>query len=294
MRFSYRTLAWPAMALLIPAMPLSAETVNETLGMANDGHVLIDNLAGSVEVSVWDKAEVEIRGELGDDVEELEISESSNGIRIRVRNSSNSRHIDETELFLRVPSRAGLEVETVSADVDVEGSAGKIIRVNTVSGDVDMLGSPQRIEIHSVSGDVEFEGAVSRSSVETVSGEITLHGLTGEIAVSTVSGDVSLITDEASQARFESVSGDVKLELAISDGGRLTSDSMSGDLNLRLPANQEGNFSAQTFSGDVRSDFGEAARVSRGPGSLLEYTDGSNGASIRLESFSGDIHIRRQ
>jgi len=157
-----------------------------------------------------------------------------------------------------------------------------------------MEASPQRIDLHSVSGDVEFSGEVSRSSVETVSGEITLHGLSGEIVVSTVSGDVSMTDGEFDRARFEAVSGDLKLELTLKDGGRLTSDSMSGDLMLRLPSDQQARFSAQTFSGSIQSDFGKSARVSRGPGSMLEYHEGSNGASIRLESFSGDIHIRRQ
>jgi DUF4097 and DUF4098 domain-containing protein YvlB len=289
MRFSLITLA-----LLIPAMPLSADSVDETRKMAPDGLVLVDNLAGSVEISVWDRAEVEIQADLGDDVEELEISESTNGIRIRVRNESNSKHIDDTDIYLKVPVTAGLEVETVSADISVEGSEGDMILINTVSGDVDLIAAPERIEIHSVSGDVEFEGEVSRSSVETVSGEITLHGLSGEVAVSTVSGDVSLTTEEVTQGRFEAVSGDLQLDLWVADGGRLTSDSMSGDMILRLPENQQGNFTAQTFSGDIRTDFGKAASVSRGPGSLLEYSEGGNGASIRLESFSGDIHIRRQ
>lgn len=294
MTFLNKALVWTALVSLFSAMPVSADRVEETRSMAADGLVAIDNLAGSVEVSVWEKDEVELQADLGDDVEELEISESSNGIRIRVRNESGSRHIDDTDLFLRIPASAGLEVETVSADINVEGSSGKLVQVNTVSGDVEIIASPQRIEIHSVSGDVEYEGDVSRSSVETVSGEITLYGMTGEITVSTVSGDVSLTTTEVDQARFEAVSGDLKLDLAVGDGGRLTSDSMSGDLVLRLPAEQQGSFTAQTFSGDVRSDFGKASGQSRGPGSLLEYREGSNDAAIRLESFSGDIQIRRQ
>lgn len=289
-----RILALLGLALILPAVANAGEAINELRSMPEDGQISIDNLAGSVEIEAWDRAEVEIRGELGDDVEEFEVTESSAGIRIRVHNKHNSRNIDGTELELRIPAGAGVEIETVSADIELEGSRGKIIRVNTVSGDIVMHASPQRIDLHSVSGDVEFSGAVSRSSIETVSGEITLHGLNGELVVSTVSGDVSLTDGLFDQARFEAVSGDLKLELALKDGGRLASDSMSGDLMLRLPQDQQGRFSAQTFSGSIQSDFGKSARVSRGPGSLLEYDEGSNGASIRLESFSGDIHIRRE
>ena len=287
-------LAWTAVALLFPLTGLPGQNVDEKRDMAADGHVLVENLAGSVEVTVWEQAGIEIKGTLGNDVETIDISATANGIQVRVRNKPDSNTIDGTDLHLRIPPGASIEVETVSADIDVNGMEGESVVLNTVSGDVEANASPQRLEIQSVSGDVEFGGAVSRSSIETVSGEISLGGVSGEITVSTVSGDVSLIAKEVERGRFESVSGDLKLDLAVSDGGRVASDSMSGDLILRLPATQEAEFAAQTFSGDIRSDFGEAASVSKGPGSMLEYQAGRNGASIRMESFSGDIHIRRQ
>jgi DUF4097 and DUF4098 domain-containing protein YvlB len=287
-------LAWPALALMFPLTGLSGQNLNETHDLAADGHVLVENLAGSVEVTVWNKAEIEIKGELGDDVEEVQISATGNGIQIRVKNKRNVRNIDGTDLYLRVPLAASIEVETVSADIDMDGSAGESIVLNTVSGDVEAQASPQRLEIQTVSGEVEFVGSISRSSVETVSGDISLSGIHGEIEISTVSGDVSLIAEKVDRGRFESVSGDMKLDLAINDNGRLASESMSGDLVLRLPAAQQAGFEIQTYSGDIRSDFGESARVSRGPGSVLKYREGNNGTLIRLESFSGDIQIRRQ
>ncbi len=287
-------LAWPALALLFPLTGLSGQKLDETRDMAADGLVLVENLAGSVEITVWDKAKIEIKGELGDDVEEVEISASDSGIQIRVQNVHKRRNIDDTDLYLRVPQTASIEVETVSADIEINGSAGESIVLSTVSGDTEVQASPRRLEIQSVSGDIEFEGSASRSSVESVSGDITLAGVDGEIGISTVSGDVSLITEEVDRGRFESVSGDMKLDLAINDSGRLVSESMSGDLVLRLPAAQQAGFEVQSYSGDIRSDFGESVKVSRGPGSVLKYQQGNNGALIRVESFSGDIHIRRQ
>jgi DUF4097 and DUF4098 domain-containing protein YvlB len=294
MNRSIERMAWLGLMLSLPLTAWTGESIDETRPLDADGHVSIENLAGNVDILAWDRNEVEIRGELGDDVEEFEITESSNGLRIRVQNRSNSRSIDETELRLRVPAGAGVEVETVSADIEMDGNRGKIIQVNTVSGDIVIQGSPRQIDLHSVSGDIEYSGETSRSAVESVSGEVTLRGLSGEVVVSTVSGDVSLTAEAFDRARFETVSGDLKLDLAISDGGRLTSDSMSGDLVLRLPEKQQARFTAQTFSGNIRTDFGKSTRVSRGPGSLLEYEEGTNGATIRLESFSGDIHIRRR
>ena len=291
---AWPVLAWPALALLFPLSGLSGQKLDETRDMAVDGHVLVENMAGSVELTVWNKAKIEIKGDLGDDVEKVEISATDNGIQIRVRNQRKRSDIDDTDLYLRVPLGASIEVETISADVDVNGSAGESVVLSTISGDVEVEASPRRLEIQSVSGEVEIAGSVSRSSVETVSGDISLSGVHGEIEISTVSGDVSLVAEEVDRGRFESVSGDMKLDLAVSDNGRLVSESMSGDLVLRLPEAQQAGFVIQTYSGDIRSDFGESVKVSKGPGSVLKYHEGNNGALIRLESFSGNIHIRRQ
>jgi DUF4097 and DUF4098 domain-containing protein YvlB len=69
---------------------------------------------------------------------------------------------------------------------------------------------------------------------------------------------------------------------------------MSGDVQLRLPASQQAEFIAQSFSGDIHSEFGKSARVSKGPGVMLQHREGDNGAQIRLETFSGDVSIRTQ
>ncbi|NNK37240.1 MAG: DUF4097 family beta strand repeat protein [Xanthomonadales bacterium] len=282
------------LALAAPLSTLGGMEIDETLEMPADGLVQVENLAGSVEFATWDRSEAQIRGEAGKDVEDVEISATSNGIQIRVKNPKNRRRVDGTDLYLRVPEQASIEADGVSTDITVNGGSGDSIMLSTVSGDLEVEASPARVELTTVSGDIELEGEVMRSTLESVSGDVTVDGLAGEINLSTVSGDVSLEGGEASRGRFESVSGEMTLSLSVSDGGRLNCDSMSGDITLMLPASQQADFGAQSYSGDIRTDFGESVSVSRGPGTVLEHAAGDNGAKIRLESFSGDIAIRRQ
>jgi len=283
-----------AVVMIVPVAGFSGEDIDKTLEMPADGLVLVENLAGNIEFSTWDRAEAQVRGEAGDDVKEVEITASSKGIQVRVHNSKGTRDIDGTDLYLRIPEAASIEADSVSADISVVGSRGESILLNTVSGDLEVDATPQRLELHSVSGDVEFEGSAIRSSTETVSGEITLIGVAGEVSVSTVSGDVSLEADELIRGRFESVSGDLTLELSVGEEGRLSCDSMSGDVKLRLPASQQADFTAQSYSGSINTEFGDTSRVSRGPGVMLQHREGDNGTQIRLETFSGDISIRTQ
>lgn len=279
-------------ALSVPGAAVCGEEINQTLGMPADGLVAVENVAGTVEIVTWDRAEVQIRGEAGSSVEEVEIASTASGVQVRVINRKGEHRVDGTDLQLRIPDAASVEVETVSADLTLRGSRGATVVLRTVSGDLEVEATPKRIDLHSVSGDVEFEGAVARSSFETVSGEITVVGAAGEISANTVSGDVTLEAGEVTQGRFEAVSGDLILSLSLAAGGRLACDSMSGDVKLSLPSAQQAEFTAQSFSGDIHTDFGDSVRVSKGPGVMLEHREGDNGAKIRLESFSGDISIR--
>ena len=282
------------LALVLPLAGFGNQEIDETLEMPADGLVQVENLAGVIEFATWEKAEVQIRGEAGDTVEEVEITTTAKGVQVRIHNKKNKRNTDGTDLFLRVPVAASIEADGVSADISVTGSRGENIIFNTVSGDLEVDASPQRMELHSVSGDVEFEGEVGRSTVETVSGEITIVGASGEVSLSTVSGDVTLEAGSLKRGRFESVSGDLNLDLSLEDGGRLSCDSMSGDVNLLLPASQRAEFTAQSYSGGINTDFGKSSRVSKGPGVMLQHREGENGAQIRLETFSGDIVIRAE
>jgi len=280
------------LALSAPAVAVQAEEIDRTLDMPEDGLVSVENVAGTVEFVTWDRAEVQIRGDAGSSVEEVEITSTAGGVQVRVVNRKGERRVDGSDLRLRIPEAARVEAETVSADINLSGSRGEFVNFRTVSGDLQIEASPQRIEAQSVSGDVEFEGSVARSRFETVSGEITIVGASGEVSANTVSGDVTLEAGEVSQGRFEAVSGDLTLSLSLADGGRLACDSMSGDVKVSLPSSQQAEFTAQSFSGSIHTDFGKSARVSKGPGVLLEHREGENGAKIRLESFSGDISIR--
>lgn len=269
-----------------------AVEIDSTVEIPPDGLVVVENLAGSIEFSTWDRAEVQVRGDAGKQVEEVEIRPTANGVEIKVRNRKNSRRVDGTDLYLRIPRQASIEADGVSSDISVKGSKGEAITLDTVSGDLEIEAESVRVDVNSVSGDIEFRGSASRVSAQSVSGDVVLIGVEGEISGSTVSGDLSMEAGRISRGRFESVSGDMMLELALQDDGRLTCDSMSGDVHLRLPSDQRADFAAQSYSGTIRSDFGTAVSVSKGPGSSLNHSDGAATARIRIETFSGDITIR--
>lgn len=282
------------LALALPATLVADTTVEETRPLAADGSVRVENDFGDVEIYGWDKEEVRIIGDLSDDVRELEIRESGNGLRIRV-DYHDRRNIDSADLELMVPEGASVEVHSVSGEIDAGRLSGGLIEMRTVSGDIEVAATASRLNLNTVSGDIDFSGEADRVSVETVSGEIELSGVSGEVEASTVSGDVTLYGDSLSNGEFEAVSGDVEVTVALDAGGRLNVSSMSGDIDVYLPSNQEAEFFAQTFSGDISTSFGEVRSTSsRGPGKRLDYRAGNSGATVNLNSFSGDVSLRKR
>lgn len=295
-RAKYILSTWVAVtALMVAPAAAAAEDIDSTHEIPGDGLVRVENMAGSITFTAWDRNEVNVRGRVADNVEKVEIETTSNGIRIEVRNKRNQRNIKGTQLHLKVPTGARIEAEGVSSDISVSGSQGESIRLSTVSGDVEVDADSARVELASVSGDVEFEGLADRVNAESVSGDVTLIGIREEVEASTVSGDLTLEGESIRSGRFETVSGDLNLVLALAPEGRLNCDAMSGDINLRLPPSQEAAFFAQTFSGTIKSGFGDPEQLSRSSsGTVLKAQVGENGARIRLETFSGDISIRSE
>ena len=134
-RVLMRPMFWCCALLLASAPALAAEDIDELRDIAADGLVEVENVAGSIEFTTWDRDEVQIRGRVADDVEEVKIETTAAGLRIEVRNKRNQRQIDETRLYLKVPATASIEAEggvglAVRCDVTDEASVADALRAD--------------------------------------------------------------------------------------------------------------------------------------------------------------------
>lgn len=279
------------LCVCLPWAAMAAESVDKTWDVAADVRIVVENTAGEIIVEGWDRNEVHLMAELGKSVEKLDIDESSGRLEIRVENR-NERNTDSSDLLLKVPTAAVLEISGVSADIEISGLDSAKMEANSVSGNVHVRANSERATLESVSGDVIFIGKSSRISAESVSGDIELDGVSGFVDANTVSGDIVMLAGQLEGGKFETVSGDIVMTAELSDNGRLGAQSMSGDVTANLPANLSGRFKAQSFSGRISTDFGTVSKASHGPGSHLKFVAGEGGAEIKLESFSGNIRLK--
>jgi hypothetical protein len=290
-----------ALAAALAAAPAFAATpINQTRPLDADGRVSVSNVIGSITVRTWDKPEVRITGSLGKGVEKLAIEGDAHSLDIEVRYPEgrnwgwgDSRRNEPTQIEVMVPRRAEVEVEAVSANVDVQGVRGRRLEVSSVSGDVEVAGSaPGEAQFENVSGDLEVWLDTDQLKVETVSGDANVHGaITGEVEMESVSGQLKLAARQLRKLSVNTVSGDAELSLGLVDGGRIDAEALSGNVSLRVPSGTGAQLEMESFSGSIHSPVGHVDEEEHGPGSSLKARMGDGRGTIHLESFSGDLRL---
>ena len=298
-----RTLLSSAIVMLaVSGIAAAGSPISENRNVTADARIDVSNIKGQVTVSGWDKPQVSITGTLGDGAKSLSIEGGSDHLMIKVQPpdkqgwfswGADSR-MSDTMLDLKVPRGAEMRIEVVSADVALSGVAGRALNVNSVSGKLRLDSDAKEVEVDSVSGNIELTGKAERGHLETVSGNVRARGLGGQIKFETVSGDVDAENGDYREISAGTVSGNINLRGKPSKDARVDVETMSGDVHLYLPADVSAHLRGSTFSGSIRTDFGSVKEEDHGPGSNLDATVGGGDARINLQTFSGDMEIRRQ
>jgi DUF4097 and DUF4098 domain-containing protein YvlB len=270
--------------------------IDETVPAQADSEITIKNLVGRVTVTIGPDDGVHVGGTLGENAKGVVVTTDDEDIRIEVELPRRVEKISGTDLDVRVPRHASLSIETESADVSIEGAAGKI-DVETVSGSI-TIGTPaneRRVRLESVSGAVTVRGDVRNVRAESVSGKIEIDGAGGEIEASTTSGAIGVSGEALRYAELSSVSGAITVEGAPAPGGELELENLSGSVGLVLGADANAEVRVETFTGKIDSDFeGSADGKGKGTGEWLTTVVGKGGASVTISTFSGPVSIRKR
>ena len=247
-----------ALALIVAGAVPAQQDIREDVAMAADGTVEVSNISGSVVVTGWSQDRVEVTGTLGRGTERLDVFESGGDVTIEVvYPKGENNNVEETDLFIRVPRGCGLEVSTVSANIEVS----------------------------------DFEGA---AELESVSGNVDVAGAVREVEVATVNGKIRLSNGgELRNGEFASVSGNIEVDATLSSSGRFEFGTVSGNIVILSAGGVDADWDIESFSGTITNDIGpQAERTSKyAPGTELSFTSGRGGARISIESLSGSIKI---
>lgn len=292
-RLTALTVAALILATATAACGRAEESIDRSVAAAANGTVTIKNISGSITVEGWGEAKVAVTGTLGEGTERLDVTTEGRRTSIEVVLPRHARHVEGSDLRIRVPRGSRVEVESVSATVEVGDVTGEL-DLHAISGDITARGAAAEVSAQTVSGMILIEASTDKIAAESVSGDVTVEGVSGDVELSTVSGDVSLkATGEIDRLRFSSVSGELKCACTLSSKATVKAESHSGDITLALGGRPAGDFSVTTFSGEIENAFGPRGRRTSKftPGKELEFTLGDASTSVEVTTFSGDVFL---
>jgi DUF4097 and DUF4098 domain-containing protein YvlB len=221
------------------------ERVEKTVPFATGGTLKVSNFSGRVEITGEQRPDVSIvairratRSRLDHIKLAIETSGSTVTIEANRRDDSWKEEKDnvvETEMTIRVPASAELDINVFSSPVTVTGVTG-------------------RHHVHGFSADLHLDRTAGPIDAETFSGAIYLSPASW---------------DKDQSVKAKTFSGDIELKLPASAGGSVEFDSFSGDIRADVPLLLQsksrralraqlkdgagsGALYFKTFSGDVR------------------------------------------
>jgi DUF4097 and DUF4098 domain-containing protein YvlB len=277
-----------ATAALLPGA-LAAQSLDTTVTVRSEARLDLNSVSGSVKIQSWSRSQIRVVAEA--DGARVDFDASEGGVSVRAVPRRGEGDVDFT---ITVPASTSLEVHAISADVESSGVCGEA-SLSSISGGVTLRCGSGNVHLESVSGDVQASDVRGNLEINSTSGDVDAEQVRGDVSARSVSGDVSLGGVDGQDIRAETVSGDIGFSGPIHQGGRYGFRSHSGDVTVRPDGDLGAIVSVSTFSGDVESDWPMTINPGGGPVGPREweFTIGTGGARLTLESFSGTIYLRR-
>ena len=226
-----RLLVGGALLALLIALPAYAEVTQEfhrTVPLAANGRVSLNNINGDVEITGWDKNEVQI-----DAVKSARDQQRLDNIRIEVNNSSSS-----------------VEIETKYPEHMFHNDPGAVHYT---------LHVPQNArldEIKLVNGSLNIEKLNGGVHADLVNGKLRASDLTGEADLATVNGSIEAnyaSLNNVREIKLKSVNGRVDLLLPQSPNADVEASVVNGSISTDFPLTVKGRFVGKSMEGTLGS-----------------------------------------
>ena len=267
--------------------------VEQKRSAAPDASVSIENASGSVKVTGWPRAEVAVKGRLGDGAE-LSLDGTDKDVTVEVEVAGNPMGV-KSDLEVFVPAASRVSVEGFNVTIAVAGVTGAV-SAESVNGSITQSGAAKQVQLQLVNGAIETSGPSGRVQVEAVNGSVTVRDASGELEASTVNGKLAVVGGTFERVQLESVAGGLSFAGALTPKASLRAETVSGGVELFFPAGFAGDFTVSTFSGTISNELGPAAEKKGEwtPGSELRFTSGGGGVHVSVETLSGAVQIRKK
>jgi len=279
----------PATLTLLATLTAQAPQTDQTVSASRGTRLAIDNYAGEVVIRGWEKDAVRVQAthKAGTTVD----IQKDTGL-ITIGASTKPPH-GTVDYEITAPTWMPMKIEGQYIFVTVEGVQGEL-SITTVRGDI-AIKNVGSATAKTIKGAIEVDGARGRMSLSSVNEDIKIAGTTGELSAETTNGSITLDRVESTNVMVTTVNGDITYDGSIADKGHYSFATHNGDITLTVPSTANATFAVRTYSGEFVSSLPakgpDPSEVRRGR--RVTYTLGNGSAEVDIESFGGEIRLRR-
>ena len=255
------------LAVLLP-LYLSAkstldETVKKVVPAAGKTGIELRTVNGYVEVSTWDKDEVEIVAHK----------------KVKTDDEDDARkYLSELEIDIEDDEEViSIEVDFPNHKEKNDGFFSWIFSSGGVNSSVAFeIKVPRKfdVDIHSTNGNVLVNDCNGRIRLKTVNGKIRAEGVSGSVVAKSTNGKIKVY--------IKGLEPDEDMSL----------QTTNGSITLDMPADIDADLEARTTNGKIDCDFTLKEEISAGK-HHLEGTVNGGGALIYLKALNGNIYIQK-
>tara|TARA_R110002072_G_scaffold1369_6_gene11251 strand:- start:8235 stop:9101 length:867 start_codon:yes stop_codon:yes gene_type:complete len=277
--------------LILMSFATQAKDVNDRRDAQPEGLVKIAVLRGEVEIEGWDRAEIEVKGELDELATDLrfEVKDGVTEIEV-IMPRHNVNWADGSDLVIRVPFQSKVAVDAVSTDIVVEDVRGSL-QLRTISGEIKMKGGRERMNLKTVSGDITTEDTVGRLQASSTSGDIDISNHEGDFDGESMSGEIDVVAKDVSRMRGSSVSGKVSVKVGFTTEARAELTSVSGKIVVRVMKPIDLSLQVDSNSGDIDNDLSDDKAFEMFGMKSLRSQIGKGSGTLTVRSVSGAIEL---
>ena len=270
--------------------------------LKSGGRLYLESFNGPVEITGWEKDEVQIDGTKYASTQEnlntlkIDIVPSPDYVRVRSVRPSERRGNMGVKYIIRAPRKVELErITSSNGSIRIEGIEGNG-RLRTSNGTVRAMRFLGDLEINTSNGGIEVQEFKGAALLRTSNGSIRADGVRGGFEATTSNGgiDARLVDMQSNRPiRVDSSNGRINLTVEKLAGNEIHASTSNSSITLHLPTDLNARLRASTSNSSVTSDFDVTVHGGRMSKTHIEGTVGSGGPLVDVTTSNGSIKILR-
>jgi hypothetical protein len=246
--------------------------------------LVVENERGSVSIRSWDRDAIQITAPSG---QRPDIGRTGSTLRVRPDERGGVRDV---AFELTVPRWMEVRVQGRRLETRVQGTDAEVV-IETLGGHVVVDGGT-RVVVRTLQGAITIRNARGPVEARTVNQSVRVEDVGGDLTVETTNGSITLRGIRSGNVQAGTVNGSVTYDGSIRDDGRYAFSTHNGNISVGVPQASNVTVSAVSYAGAFQSAFPiQLTGTSRDQHYM--FTLGSGSGRLDLESFNGNIELRR-